>query len=80
MNKEHGVASSGDPRRDSGAREIFWFVVNPKNASELSTGNGRHGLSPRLWDLTWKGRLKGGFCAPQKQSVVTRLPRLSLMT
>src|SRR5262245_51377157 len=35
--------------------------ANPENTGELSTGNGRHGLSPRPWHLTWKGRLNGGF-------------------
>src|SRR5262245_3587264 len=57
----HGVGGSGDPRRNSGAREIFRFVAKPKNVSELITGNSRHSLSPRLWRLTWRRRLKGGL-------------------
>jgi hypothetical protein len=61
MNEEHGLVGSTDRRRNQVARKFFGFVANPEYAGELSTGNGRHGLSPRLWHLSWKGRLKGGF-------------------
>src|SRR5262245_30285831 len=42
-------------------KKFFRFVANPENTGELSTGNSRYNLSPRLWHLTWKGRLNGGF-------------------